>query len=214
MLPIAYESNVNYLSNYDYIDLVNLGVADDDTLLKSILQNRLPGVKISKDKNISDVLFMLYDQITELIEKLYPIDIIPRWVDSVKFKDDMKRKIYTEISYILENDFLEAIIMGDVINYFNEKNNELYINKVILTFPFVAYNRKYYIDEENVSDIEKIKYLDDIHDTIKISDELILIISSILGTYEDLDNVFNRETINEILFIRDHTWQLSNPQVL
>ena len=122
---IAYANQIDFLNHFDYVDLHNLcqtetsqDICDDDVILKSLLLNNL-GLKF--DLKIAKPLQDLYNSITRLVNENYPEDIddysfrFPRWINIPQFKDDMKRRIYINLMYIIQMDIYKYMIKNIMV---------------------------------------------------------------------------------------------------
>jgi hypothetical protein len=141
-------------------------------------------------------------KIINLINVNYPdTDYIPRWVDSVKFKDDMKRRVYSELHYQLQK-LLLSIDSYDEL--YDEDIRILNIDKLLLVFPFTAYTELTSITDTLYDKLDT-DYFNNIENTIYLSDGLINVLKEIVALFDGFDDNFF--VIEQILFMRDHTWK-------
>ena len=122
--------NINYMSNLNFIDIVNLyetstqfNNIDINTLLRQILYNKNKNIHVLPNYNIYTAVSEFYDQITNLIIINYPLNYLPDWVDKEKFINASIKKLMFDALYKIYVRIAKNII----------ENKELLVNNITIT---------------------------------------------------------------------------------
>ena len=106
--------DISYLSTLDYVDMVNFCASDkklssicqNNNALRFIITQKNKNVILKKDFNIANALKDIYKSIQVIIDKNYPKETLPRWVDKKLFNDYILREF---IIYFIERFIIEII---------------------------------------------------------------------------------------------------------
>lgn len=177
--------NINYMSNLNFIDIVNLHNTspifkniDINVLLRQSIYNKTTDVDITPNYNIYNAVNEFYTQLDKIVNKNYSSDKLPDWIDKEKFINAHKQKLIFDLLYqIYLHIYADIVKNNSLLN-----NNEIIINldkKLIISslLPTTINKTEYYRSE--------FKGVDNVVNTIKLSDNFINYIkASILNVYE------------------------------